>query len=348
MEGWKPAGAFEEGLGSAFAAGDLALCLGLLRLAQLALPVSPAAAAGLEPVAWPTASDAEGTWILAYTSARAMRAGIGEVTAHHRVVTLPELAAGWPDPRWGLAVNPGLPVHFFLRSGTVARLAVPSLAEERLADPGAGLPVVQKPLTPRDLYAYLAEGETRVSGYCHRALDVAHIATPAVLADALGMAEVDGVLTDEGSVNLLRWAAVGLNLYRTPYGGVDEESRAAVEGLLIEEPPFVGLGLAPNVDQVIREYKVDGVGLPHGAEIWELTDAGVQHRRAVYDGDLERWLLVQAAPPTAAPPGEEWGLLAEEESLPREEEGLPEEEWSAPGAPRGPGGPGGPGEGRAR
>ncbi|MFC4529493.1 SseB family protein [Sphaerisporangium dianthi] len=296
MGAWEPAGPFEENLCSAFAAHDLARCLALLRLAQLALPVSPAAAAGREPVAWPAASDSEGTWILAYTSAGAMRAGIGAASPHHRVVTLPELAAGWPDPRWGLAVNPGLPVHLFLRSGTVARLAVPSPAEERLADPGAGLPVMQKLLTPRDLYAYLAEGESRVSGYCHNALDVAHIATPAVLADAVGMASVEGVVTDEGSVNMLRWAAVGLNLYRTPYGGVDEESMAAVDGWLVEEPPFVGLGLAPNVDQVIREYKLDGVGLPHGAEIWELTDAGVQRRRAVYDGDLERWLLVRPRP----------------------------------------------------
>ncbi|MFB9252063.1 SseB family protein [Sphaerisporangium melleum] len=293
MREWEPVSPFERNLAAAVAADDLALCLGMLRLAQFALPVSPAAAAGHEPVAWPTASDAEGTWILAYTSAEAMAAtGVGGVTPHHRVVTLPELAAGWPDPRWGLAVNPGLPAHVRLRSGTVARLAVPTLTEERLASPGSGLPLMQKLLTPLDLYAYLAEGRSRVSGYCHNALDVAHIATPAVLADALGMADVAGVVTDEGSVNMLRWAAVGLNLYRTPYGGVDEEAMAAVGGWLVEEPPFTGLGLAPNVDQVIREYKVDGVGLPHGAEIWELTHAGTQIRRAVFDGDLERWLLV--------------------------------------------------------
>ncbi|MEV6982940.1 SseB family protein [Sphaerisporangium sp. NPDC051017] len=297
MRDWEPAGPFEVELAAAFAEGDLARCLILLRRADLALPIGPDAAAGRAPVAWPTASDAERTWIVAYTSAEAMRARVGGLTGHHRIVSLAEMAAGWPDLRWGLAVNPGLPVNFFLEPGTVARLAVPSLADDRAADPGAGTPVVQKLLTPADLYAYLAEGRTRVSGYCHHALDVAHIATPVVLADALARSRDEGVVTDEGSVHILRWHAVGTALYRTPYGGTDEETRAAVAGWVIEEPPFAGMGLVPNVDQVIREYKIDGVGLPHGAEIWELTAAGVEHRRALYDGDLERWMLVHAADP---------------------------------------------------
>jgi hypothetical protein len=302
---WEPAGPFEEDLGAAFAKGELALCLALLRNAGFALPISPAAAAGEEPVAWPTVADDERTWIVAYTSFEAMLAASGEVTRDCRIVSVAELAAGWPDLRWGLAVNPGLPVSFFLESGTVARLAVPSLAEDRVAEPGAGPAVVQKLLRPGDLYAYLAEGESRVSGYCHHALDVAHIATPAVLADALGQQAEEGLVTDEGSVNILRWRVAGPNLYRSPYGGTDEETMAAVAGWVIEEPPFIGMGLVPNVDQVIREYRIDGVGLPHGAEIWELTASGVEHRRAVYDGDLERWVLVHVLPSGgAAPPVE--------------------------------------------
>jgi hypothetical protein len=289
---WEPTSPFEKGLGAAFATGDLALCLAMLRDAELALPISEAAAAGHEPPAWPTVADHERTWIVAYTSAEAMEAGSGEVTRHFRVASMLELAAGWADPRWGLAVNPGLAVSFFLESGTVARLAVPSLAEDGVA----GAPVLQKLLRPGDLYAYVAEGESRISGYCHHAVDVAHIATPTVLADALGQPAEEGFVTGEGSVNILRWRAAGLNLYRTPYGGTDEETMAAVAGWVIEEPPFVGMGLAPNVDQVIREYKADGVGLPHGAEIWELTASGVEHRRAVYDGDLDRWMLVHVVP----------------------------------------------------
>ncbi|MEV7969720.1 SseB family protein [Sphaerisporangium sp. NPDC088356] len=304
MREWEPAGAFEESLGTAFAAGRLTVCLGLLRAADLALPISPAAAAGQEAAAWPITPDGERTWMVAYTSQEAMWAVLGDVTRHYRVISLPELAAGWPDTRWGLAVNPGLPVNFLLESGTVARLAVPSLAEDRLAEPDSGTPVVQKLLGPADLYAFITEGESRVSGYCHHALDVAHIATPSVLADALGQRGQEGLVTDDGSVNILRWHAAGLNLYRTPYGGTDEETMAAVAGWVIEEPPFAGMGLVPNAGQVIREYKIDGVGLPHGAEIVELTTFGVERRRAVYDGDLERWMLVHVLPPGEPAPAE--------------------------------------------
>ncbi|WP_326820133.1 SseB family protein [Streptosporangium sp. NBC_01756] len=288
-----PFGQFEERLWAAFEAGQTALCLSLLRDADFVLPITRAAAQGAERVAWATAADAERTWLLAYTSAETMALATGGVTEHYRIASMVELAAGWPDPRWGLAINPGLPVGFFLESGTVARLAVPTLAQDLALAPEAGVPVLQKLLRPADIHDLFSGGEPRVSGYCHHALDVSHIATPAVLADALGQHDL---LTDEGGLNLLRWRPAGLGLYRTPYGGVDEARRAAVAGWVVEEPPFVGLGLVPNVDQLIREYKVYGVGLTHGAEIWELTAAGTEHRRAFYHGDLRRWLLVGVRP----------------------------------------------------
>lgn len=284
-----PSSPFEEALWAAFEAGATALCLSLLKDADLALPISAAAFEGTEPVAWPTARDGDRTWMLAYTSVEAMVAASATFTEHHRVVSMLELAAGWPDSRWGLAVNPGLPVSFLLESGTVARLAVPTLVQDLALAPRSGVPVMQKLLRPSDIHDLLSGGEPRVSGYCHHALDVSHIATPAVLAEALGQPDL---VTPEGALNLLRWRPVGLDLYRTPYGGVDEERRDAVAGWVVEEPPFVGLGLVPNPDQVIREYKVYGVGLTHGAEIWELKHDGIERRRAVYHGDLRRWFLV--------------------------------------------------------
>ncbi|WP_433247204.1 SseB family protein [Streptosporangium sp. CA-135522] len=295
MGEWQPANVFEERLGEALAVGDLVFCLGLLRHAEFVLPITTAAAAGHEPVVWPIEADDERTWLMVYTSIEAMRAGTGGAFQHGRVASLPELAAAWPDLRWGLAINPGLPVHFFLEPGAVARLAVPSLVQDREVEPESGVAIVQKLLRPRDVHAYLADGEFRVSGYCHHALDVAHIATPTVLADALGQS-AEEMVTEEGSVVILRWYAVGPDLYRTPYGGVDEETMTAVAGWVIEEPPFIGMGLVPNVGQLIREYKVDGVELPYGAEIYELTIEGVERRRAMYDGDLGRWRVVHDAP----------------------------------------------------
>ncbi|MBG0816643.1 SseB family protein [Planomonospora sp. ID82291] len=279
---------FEQRLSAARRRGDLALCLSLLRAADFAMPISEAAATGDEPVAWPTRPDPERTWLIAYTSEEALRTGTGGAVAHHRIVLMVELAAGWPDPRWGLAVNPGLEPSFLLESGTVARLAVPTLAQDHAAEPG--VPIVQKLLRPAQIQELL-DGGSWVSGYCHHALDVAHIATPSVLAEALLQ---EDAITDRGAVNILRWPAIGFDLYRTPYGGVDEEGMRAVAGWVVEEPPFVGMGLVPNVDQTIREYKVAGVPLPHGAEIVELGADGVTRLRAVYDGD-RGWRLVPGA-----------------------------------------------------
>lgn len=298
VQEWRPASAFEQRLGEAFLADDMLTCLVLLRGAEYALPITAAAAAGDEPPAWTTVRDGELTWLLAYTSVEAMQAATQDRFRHCRVSTLVELAAGWPDQRWGLAVNAGLSVHLELESGTVARLAVPGLAENKVAYPDALPPVMQKLLTPRDIADYLTGPKLRVSGYVHQLLDVAHIATPSVLVEALGESDRQHeLITNEGSVNMLRWTAIGSQLYRTPYGGTDEETMAAVSGWVIEEPPFVGLGLARNVDQVIREYKVDGVALPYGTEIWELGADGQEHRRAILDADQGMWLLVASMPP---------------------------------------------------
>lgn len=307
MEVWQPASPFEERLRDAFHADDMLTCMLLLRGAEYALPMTAAAAAGDEPPVWMTMEASGRIWVLAYTSIEAMHAATRGEFGHCRVSTLVELAAGWPDQRCGLAVNAGLPVHFALESGTVARLAVPGLAENKAAYPDALPPVMQKLLTPQDLIEILSGGHARISGYVHQLADVAHIATPSVLVAALGDTDREHeLITEHGSVNMLRWWALGSQLYRTPYGGTDEETMNAVAGWVIEDPPFVGLGLARNVDQVIREYKVNGVGLPHGAEIWELGADGEERRRAILDADRGLWLRVVRR--NVAPPEPDEGL----------------------------------------
>jgi type III secretion system (T3SS) SseB-like protein len=293
VQAWRPANPFEERLLQASTADDATAAAALLQAAQLCLPLTAAASAGDESPAWPTVSTPDGTWIIAYTSIESMRVGGGGALQHCRECSLPELAVVWPDHSWGLVINPGLPTQATLDAAAVARLAAPSLLEDRDAQPTARTPMMQKLLRHADVHQTLQLGVTRVSGYCHQFVDVAHIAAPEVLVEALGRKdEMAELLTDQGSVNLLRWPAVGLELYRNAFGGIDEPSRAAVNGWLIEEPPFVGLGFAPSRDQVIREYKVAGAGLPHGAEICELTAAGSTKPRAVLDFDLAQWLLL--------------------------------------------------------
>ncbi|MGI8720952.1 MAG: SseB family protein [Geodermatophilaceae bacterium] len=292
MPTWVPTGPFEEQLWAAYQAEQTGACLAMLKTTEFALPISAAAATGAQPPRWATAARDDRTWMMAYTSAESMQAGTDGQATRFRIVTLVELAAGWPDPQWGLAINPGLPMQILLEPRAIARVAAPPLTQERLLSPDESPPLVQKLLPPAELPAIFAGRDNRVSGYVHPLADVEHIGSPNVLLDALGRTgEERDLIDDDGSVYLLRWPAIGPDLYRSPYGGTTEVGRAAMDGWVIEEPPFVGTGFVPNVDQVIREFKVDGIGLPHRSELIQITIEGVEMRRAVWDGDRETWML---------------------------------------------------------
>ena len=308
MPTWEPTGPFEEQLWAAHQGQNSGACLALLKTTELALPISPEAAAGDEPPRWATAAREDRTWVMAYTSVESMRTGTDGQAIHCRITSLVELAAGWPDPQWGLAVNPGMPMQILLESRTIARVAAPALALEQIMLPGQAPPLVQKLLSHAEIPGLFARRDNRVSGYVHLFADVKHIGSPNVLLDALGRsADERELIDDDGSVFVLRWPAIGPDLYRSPYGGTTEVGRAAMDGWVIEEPPFVGTGLVPNVDQVIREFKVDGIGLPHRSEVVEITIEGSETRRAVWDGDRGTWMLavLKAAEKTSDVAGED-------------------------------------------
>lgn len=296
MPTWEPTGPFEEQLWAAYLAQDSGNCLALLRTTELALPISAEAAAGKEPPRWATAAREDGTWLMAYTSPESMQTGTDGQATHFRIASLVELAAGWPDPQWGMAVNPGLPMQILLETRTIARVAAPEMALEQLMSPDRSPPLVQKLLPHSEMSRLFADKDNRMSGYVHLLADVKHIGSPNVLLDALGRtADERELIDDDGSAYVLRWPAIGPALYRSPYGGTTELARAAMDGWVIEEPPFVGTGFVPNIDQVIREFKVDGLGLPHRAEVVEISVEGSESRRAVWDGDRGAWMV--AVPP---------------------------------------------------
>lgn len=165
MDSWRPVDRLEETLQQAKTADEVQQALAMLREAELALPLTEAAFNGTEPPRWPTTTAPDGrTWVLAYTSVESMRLSTEEKFQHARVSSLPELAAGWPDPAWGLALNPGLPIQLTIEPGQLARLAAPSLLEDREAEPAARMPLMQKLLRPSDIQELL-DGAMRVSGY---------------------------------------------------------------------------------------------------------------------------------------------------------------------------------------
>ncbi len=168
----------------------------------------------------------------------------------------------------------------------------------RAAPPPAELPpTMQKAVAPSQVAWYLERGYDRVSGFVHRGAEVNHLRTPAQLVSGLGL-RYDGTPFDPDAeeVYVLRWPAYVPSLYRIPYGGRSEAAMAAMEGWVIERPPFRGNGFAPaDSGDVIAEFKVDSIRLPHGAELWRLRADGTSHLVARLDADGPSWAKVEEA-----------------------------------------------------
>lgn len=64
----------------------------------------------------------------------------------------------------------------------------------------------------------------------------------------------------------------------------------AMEGWVIERPPFRGNGFAPGEStDVVAEFKVDSARLPHGAELWRIGADAAARLVAVLDTDALVW-----------------------------------------------------------
>ena len=92
---------------------------------------------------------------------------------------------------------------------------------------------------------------------------------------------------------MLRWPAYRPSLYRIPYGGQNEQALRAMDGWVIERSPFRGNGFAPGEGRdVVAEFKVDSVRLPHGAQLWRIDADGTERMVAIFDNDGPIWRRV--------------------------------------------------------
>jgi hypothetical protein len=67
----------------------------------------------------------------------------------------------------------------------------------------------------------------------------------------------------------------------------------AMEGWVIERPPFRGNGFAPgDSSDVVAEFKVDSARLPHGAQLWRVAADGSEKLLAILDADRPVWRRV--------------------------------------------------------
>ncbi|MFE9955919.1 SseB family protein [Micromonospora sp. NPDC005299] len=314
-----PANEVEEELLAAASSGSTDGFLTTLLLARVLLPVAADSAAGSRPgdagFVWRTEQIDGGTYVVVHTSPERLadRAGGPVETVRVKFV---QLIRRWPDVSWSFAVNPGTPVGATYPGEQVLALAnwaaevglgddpetepEPAVAApEPATEPRPAPPPVdptrpvtmQKAIAPSQLAYYLERGYDRVSGFVHRASELAHLGTPAELYDALGLGHAGSPFSrDAEEIYVLRWPAYRPSLYRIPYGGQNEAAMRAMEGWVLERPPFRGNGFAPGESSdVVAEFKVDSARLPHGAELWRIGADRSERVVAVLDTDELLW-----------------------------------------------------------
>jgi hypothetical protein len=116
---WDPRNDVERQLFDAVGAGDLAAMIGILAAARLFLPgfADPGPEGGQRVL---TRDRDSVPYLLAFTSPELMSRVVG--VDDWRQTSLSDLVRDWPDPTWGLAVNPATPIGVLVAPRQLATL----------------------------------------------------------------------------------------------------------------------------------------------------------------------------------------------------------------------------------
>ena len=318
--GFVPANETEVNLLAAAEENNTDAFLSTLLLARIILPVphgTPGSARPRDPdFPWQVDRVDGQRFISVYTSPERFaehavgRFGTGVGSVSLRFV---QLIGAWPDEEISFAINPGTAVGATLPGSQIVALAAwandVGLRDEPSAEVAvapkveptsvAGAPAVgatqatmmQRTVPPSQLPFYLERGYDRVSGFVNRAGEVSHLTSPRMLYRALGLLYSGSPFTeDDAEVHVVRWVAHRSDLYRLPYGGQHEAAMRAMQGWVVERAPFRGNGFAPGDTDVVAEFKVDSVRLPHGAQMWRLAKDATETLVATFDADAVRWV----------------------------------------------------------
>ena len=223
-----------------------------------------------------------------------------------------QLIGAWPSEEISFAINPGSPVGATLPGSQIVALAAWATEVGLRDEPAAEVVVAAKknesmPVDRgrrgtdrrrRQGHRHAAHGARR-----HSCRSISSAATTGCPASSTGPARsptsrrrrrstgrwawstrARPSREDDAEVHVLRWVAHRSDLYRLPYGGQHEAAMRAMQGWVIERPPFRGNGFAPGDTDVVAEFKVDSVRLPHGAQMWRLARDGTETLR----GELRR------------------------------------------------------------
>lgn len=147
----RPSNDLEVALCAAVDRGDLESYLSVLRGATVVLPCPRGPELGPGTTGWPVMTIDGRGYVPVFTSPEAMLANPAARTMSAVSHTLPELAKMWPEPAWGLAVDPGssiavcVPSTFVLSTGfrlgavdPVGALRVPDIRRDGFEEIRAG------------------------------------------------------------------------------------------------------------------------------------------------------------------------------------------------------------------
>jgi hypothetical protein len=274
---WRPANDTEEAMAHAIAGKNRDAYLAVLAAASLRVLVHAAHFAPSHPPRWRTAVERNRVFMVAFTSREAMRTVTGRVEPHV-LLDIGDLATGWPNPDWGLAVDPGLPIgsrlpqHMIhplaaLGAGPVSPPVAPPAQHPAVALPAGpvlalpssgarrGLQVV---LHVAHVARYLDDGHDRVSGIAYRVADVAGL-DPTELATLPGGPPPHVLAAEDGTVHVVRWLAFGEDAYDRVPGGP------------------------------MHRCAVTGARLPHGAQLVGIRPDGSERVVGEFDAVARRW-----------------------------------------------------------
>jgi hypothetical protein len=307
-----PANEVEENLVEAVGNGKTDTFLSTLLLAKVLIPIPTGESTDVRPDSpvfpWRREVFDGQPYLVVFTSPERMREFMG-AEANTVTAKFVQLIRYWPDANWAFAVNPGSPVGATLPGAQIKALSAwaedEGLTDDEpdieVGEPAPPPPpttiVMQKPVAPSQVAYYLERGYDRVSGFVHRAIEVVRLRTPDQIYAGLGLS-YSGTPFDRDATEIyvLRWSAHRGDLYRIPYGGQHEAAMRAMQGWMIERAPFRGNGFAPaERGEVIAEFKVDSIRLPHGAQMWRLSSSGERSLIAVLDADECQWRSAREA-----------------------------------------------------
>jgi SseB protein N-terminal domain len=291
---WTPANDLEAGLYRALRAQDSMGFLDLLANAELLVPVPTAVGEGREPMSWVATMMDDLPCLPVFTSNAALMLGTNHRARYHWNISFRDLVADWPDMRYVMALDPLTPLFSRIAASDLLRMAAQPIVDI-LRHPGderttAAGTVVQKFLTASQASRMLRTNEDVVSGYVVPMHEVQRLDPPEQIFGELPIRQLNPeIVAQPGEIYLVRWLAVGAQLYRPACGGADAEQLAAAQGWVVEEPPFRGTGFVIGTHPAVQLYLVNAVHLTHGAELLVLNADGQETVVASYDADLESW-----------------------------------------------------------